>query len=60
MMESWTFQNLIPTRQIVGGNNTNFADVEIINKDHKARISTASQQEKAVKAIDRFILGISR
>ena len=59
-----TYKANLPTdakyQEIVGGNNTNFADVEIISKDHKSRISTASQQDKAVKAIDRFILGISR
>ena len=59
-----TYKANLPTgakyQEIVGGNNTNFADVEIISKDHKARISAASQQDKAVKAIDRFILGISR
>lgn len=41
--------------EIVGGNNTNFADVEIISNDNKARISTSGQQDRAVRSIEQFI-----
>lgn len=46
--------------EIVGGNNTNFADVNLITGDREARTGTSIQQDMSAKRIDRFITRTSR
>ena len=46
--------------EIVGGNNTNFADVDKITGDREARTGTSIQQDMSAKRIDRFITRTSR
>lgn len=43
--------------EIVGGNNTNFADIETIPNDNKSIISAQEQQEQAANEIVSFIKG---
>lgn len=43
--------------EIVGGNNTNFADIETIPNDNKAIISAEEQQVQAANEIVSFIKG---
>ena len=41
--------------EIVGGNNTNFADIETIPNDNKAIISAEEQQKEVRNEITKFI-----
>ncbi len=41
--------------EIVGGNNTNFADIEVLDGDNKSIISAEEQQQETANKIDDFI-----
>ncbi len=45
--------------EIVGGNNSNFADIELMDNDNKALISPTQQQEITVNEILNFIKSIT-
>ncbi len=58
------YKNNLPTNadftEIVGGNNTNFADIKMIAGDNNARISNSIQQDRAAEHIYKFIVRTSR
>lgn len=44
--------------EIVGGNNSNFADIQLLNKDNNANISNEEQQNQVVEQVQKFIENI--
>ncbi len=55
------YKNNMPSNahfyEIIGGNNTNFADIETIPNDNKSIISAEAQQKQAANEIISFIKG---
>lgn len=45
--------------EIVGGNNSNFADIELLENDNSATINNEQQQKQAINSIVKFINKVS-